>query len=516
MLKAMPSSDAAAMPEPNEKAHDQSSDLATNLTPETQALFDSFDQTLMDFDDIQEELNYRQAETSIRDMIAKLDLSDRERDGLEGAITGLESMLRKLEESVIHIAAFGMVGRGKSSLLNALLGKPVFEAGAIHGVTRTYQVANWEITKQSFGDPDHPILKVALPSADKSTIQLIDTPGIDEVGGEARELLAKEVAEQSDLLLFIVSGDITKVEYNALAQLRDLGKPIILVFNKTDQYPEDDRQSVYRKIRDDRVKELVSPDEVVMASAAPLIPQATRQSDGRITVKMIPGTPQIDDLKLKILEILHREGKSLVALNSMLYANDINEQVVGRKMAIRDESANRAIWNAVMAKSIAVAVNPISMLDIVSSAAIDVYMLVTLSKLYGIDMTQKGATDLLKSIGLAMGGMTAGELLATFGLSSLKGLLGITAPATGGLSLLPYVSVAITQAAVAGVATYGIGQVAKEYFANGASWGPGGPKAVVTKILESLDEDSIMQRIKGELKSKIDWQKRDRKSSGDT
>jgi small GTP-binding protein len=240
MLKAILPT-AVAMPESNEKATNR----PTHLSPETFALFESFDEALMDFDEIQEELNYRQAQSSLREMIAKLDLTDRERNGLEGAIAGLEAMLRKLEESVVHIAAFGMVGRGKSSLLNALLGQPVFEAGAIHGVTRTYQVANWEVTKQAFRDADHPILKVALPSAEKSTIQLIDTPGIDEVGGEARELLAKEVAEQSDLLLFIVSGDITKVEYQALSQLRDIGKPVILVFNKVDQYPTADRESVF-------------------------------------------------------------------------------------------------------------------------------------------------------------------------------------------------------------------------------------------------------------------------------
>jgi GTPase len=483
------------------------SNLNPLLPKATTDLFDSFDETLLGFDEIQEELNYRQAETSLRDLIAKLDLTDSERSGLEGSITGLEAMLRKLEESVIHIAAFGMVGRGKSSLLNALLGRKVFEAGAIHGVTRTYQVANWEITGQDFGDRHN---SAALEGMQKSQIQLIDTPGIDEVGGEARELLAKEVAEQSDLLLFIVSGDITKIEYQALAQLRNLGKPMILVFNKVDQYPDADRESVYLKIRDERVKELISPDEVVMASASPLIPQATRQPDGRITVKMVPGEPQIIDLKLKILEILHREGKSLVALNSMLYADDVNEQLVARKMSIRDESATRIIWNGVMTKAIAVAVNPVTILDIVSSAAVDISMILALSKLYGIEFTQKGAIDLLKSIGIAMGGMTAGELLADLGLSSLKGLLGVAIPATGGMSLVPYVSVAIAQAGVAGVATYGIGQVAKEYFANGASWGPEGPKVVVSHILETLDEDSILKRIKVELKSKIDWRKRDR------
>jgi len=49
-----------------------------------------------------------------------------------------------------------------------------------------------------------------------------------------------------------------------------------------------------------------------------------------------------------------------------------------------------------------------------------------------------------------MGGISASELLANLGLSSLKGLLGISAPATGGASLGPYVSV-LTQAGVAGV-----------------------------------------------------------------
>ena len=107
-----------------------------------------------------------------------------------------------------------------------------------------------------------------------------------------------------------------------------------------------------------------------------------------------------------------------------------------------------------------------------------------------------------------MGGVAASELLVTFGLGSLKSLLGAAAISTGGLSLTPYMSVALTQASVAGVSSYAIGQVSKTYLANGAAWGPDGPKTVVSGILESLDETSILNRIKDELKAKLDVQKR--------
>lgn len=466
------------------------------------------DDAILGFDDIQADLNYRQAQMALRDMVGQLDLTPQEQRGLEAEIMGLESMLYKLDHQVVHIAAFGMVGRGKSSLLNALMGEPIFETGPLHGVTQVRQTAQWTLTQEAIPGSDRSLTRAVAASTGHSRIELIDTPGIDEVNGEAREALARQIAQQADLILFIVAGDMTKVEFQALSELRRASKPILLVFNKVDQYPDADRLSIYRKIRDDRVKELLSPDEIVMAAASPLVAKAVRRPDGRVAAQLSAGQPQVDTLKLKILEILHREGKSLVALNSMLFADDINERLVERKMELRDQSANRIIWNGVMTKALATALNPITVLDIVSSAAIDVAVILSLSRLYGIPMTQTGAVNLLKRIALSMGGITASELLANLGLSSLKGLLGVTVPATGGVSLAPYLSVALTQAGVAGVSSYGIGQVTKAYLANGASWGPDGPKAVVTRILASLDEDSIIGRIKDELRAKVDWTRR--------
>ncbi|MGP1373828.1 MAG: GTP-binding protein [Almyronema sp.] len=482
-----------------------SDNSVVNHSAEAKTLETELTQAVESFSDLQTELNYQQAQQALRDLVNRLDLTPRERTGLEEQISSLNGLLDKLENTVVHIAVFGMVGRGKSSLLNALVGQPVFETGPTHGVTRQVESVAWQVSQEAIADAEsQPILRVALQGLGNSRVELIDTPGIDEVNGAARAALAQRVAHQADLILFLVAGDITRVEFEALLQLRQASKPILLIFNKIDQYPEADRQLIYKKLRDERLRDLISPDEIVLTAAAPLIAIATRTAEGRLQPRLERGQPQVETLKLKILEILHREGKALVALNTLLYANEVNEQLVSRKLQIRDRVADDTIWNGVMTKAIAVALNPITVADLLSGAVIDVAMTLTLSRLYGIAMTQQGAFNLLQKVALGLGGIGVSELLVTFGLSSLKSILSASALATGGLSLAPYLPVAITQASVAGVSTYSIGQVIKAYLANGGSWGADGPKVLVNNILESLDEKSILNRIKAELRAKLE------------
>jgi small GTP-binding protein len=457
------------------------------------------EQTLLSFADIQAELNYKQATESLQSLVRNLDLNDLERSGLEAEIEDLEEMLDKLEQSRVQIAVFGLVGRGKSSVLNALLGNPVFETGPTHGVTRAIHGASWQVCYQQESE----LVRVTIGRQGQAQIQLMDTPGIDEVNGQQRAQLAHQVAKQSDLILFMIAGDMTQVEYEALSLLRAESKPILLVFNKIDQYPDTDRMMIYEKIRDERVKELLSPEEIVMAAACPLVPEGVRRPDGSLGVRLVRGEPQVEDLKLKILDLLDREGKSLVALNTMLYADTVNERLVKRKMEIREGKGNQIIWNFVKVKGLAIALNPVTAIDLLSAAVIDLVMILKLSQLYGIPMTQQGALNLLQKIAIAMGGISAGELFANLGLSSLKGLLGLATPVTAGAAIGPYLSVAISQAAISALSSYGIGQVTKEYLANGASWGPDGPKAVVSRILSGLDETSILNRIKDELWTKL-------------
>ncbi|TVQ08326.1 MAG: DUF697 domain-containing protein [Leptolyngbya sp. DLM2.Bin27] len=456
-----------------------------------------------DFQDLQDDYNYRRAQEALGGLVQRLNLTTREQAGVEEALQNLKGLIDKLENTVIHIAAFGLVGRGKSSLLNALMGQEVFITGPTHGVTQVVEGSAWEVSQEPLTEGTPDLLRASLKSLGQSRIELIDTPGLDEVAGADRAALARRIAEQVDLILFVVAGDITRVEYEALQALRQASKPMLLVFNKVDQYPEADRQVIYETLRDRRLQDLISPDEIVMAAASPLAVQAMAQPDGETTYQTVRGQPQVDDLKLKILDILHREGKALVALNTLMYAEGVSGEILARKRQICDRIADDTIWNATQIKAVAVALNPITVADLVGGTVIDVMLILNLSRLYGLPMTRPAALKLLKQIALGLGGITVSELVITLGLSSLKGLLGVSAVATGGLAIAPYIPVAIAQGGVAGLATYGIGQITKTYLTNGATWGPDGPRAVVSSILDSLDEASILNRIKAELRAKI-------------
>ncbi len=457
--------------------------------------YDNLSKTIDSFNTIQSAQNYRLAQDTLRQILVNLDLSQRERFELKSEIAELSDMLIKLDRAVFQVAVFGMVGRGKSSLLNALIGQEKFQTGAVHGITKERQQVVWEIDNWQ----DEFNLDQDTPAILHETIEFIDTPGIDEVAGEERQVLAHEIARQVDLILFIITGDITELELQTLSQLRAAGKPILLVFNKVDLYPDSDKLAIYAKIRDQRVTAILSPHELIMVAAAPVAIRADRREDGSMGVSYHPSTPQVAELKWRIIEILQREGKSLAALNAMLAADRIQKQLIDRKMDSRDQAANDIIWQSVMTKAIAIALNPITAADIIAGTAIDIAMIIRLSKFYGIAMTRSGAIGLLQTMAIAMGGLTISEFVANIGLSGIKGLLAVLAPATGGISIAPYTAVALTQASIAGFSTYTIGQVTKTYLANGASWGENSPKSVIAQILDTIDQHSIVDRIKQEL-----------------
>lgn len=80
-------------------------------------------------------------------------------------------------------------------------------------------------------------------------MELVDTPGIDEIAAAARARLAARVALGSDLVLLVLDGDLTSVEHDALAPLLASGKPVMLVLNRCDCWSEAEQAELIASIK---------------------------------------------------------------------------------------------------------------------------------------------------------------------------------------------------------------------------------------------------------------------------
>lgn len=395
----------------------------------------------------------------------------------------LTSLLNKLDSNVIRIAAFGLVSRGKSAVLNALLGKKILQTGPLNGVTQWCRSVQWVAESNS-----------------KVQVELIDTPGLDEIDGEARSQMAEDVARQADLILFVVAGDITQTEYQALCKLRHYHKPLILVFNKIDLYPDTDRQAIYQNLRElGATRGEMLPDEIVTTAAEPApIEVRVEWSNGEVSYEWETPAPQVDELKQKILNILNREGRSLLALNALVQSRESQEAIASKTVAARQQQAEDLIWQYTKYKALAVALNPIAFLDLIGGFVADLALIRSLARLYNLPMTGYEAAKLLRTILYSSGGLLLGEL----GSSLFLGLGKSTAAISSGenpLHISTYAGAAIAQGGVAAYGAYAVGRAAQIYLERGCTWGQFGASTVIQEILTQVEPNTIVYRLRQEL-----------------
>lgn len=414
------------------------------------------------------------ARESLQELLNDPRVPEEVRDSLSEDYQQVQSMLDKLEHDHIHIAVFGRVSVGKSALVNALLGEQRFSTSPLHGETRNVQQGRW----REFHD---------------GNVYLIDTPGINEVSGEDRERLAHEVAGRADLVLFVVDGDLTRIELEALQTLAELRRPLLLVLNKVDRYSTEERGHLTETLFQ-RTQGLLQPENLVTAAANPAPQWVIRvDEDGHENEHQRRPAADVVALKVRLWQILEQEGKTLAALNASLFAGALSDQVAERVLTARRTLGERVIRTWCIAKGVAVALNPIPVADLVAAAVVDVSMVVHLSRSYGLPLTRSEAGSLVKTIGaqmlLLMGTVWAVNLVS----SALKlGTGGLSAVVTGG-----------AQGAVAYYSTYVVGQAAERYLANGKSWGEAGPKLAVQEILDSLDRESIIDQAKADIRARL-------------
>ncbi|WP_392344997.1 GTP-binding protein [Parasynechococcus sp.] len=351
---------------------------------------------------------------------SQLQLSPRDQGLLGGELQLLDRQLQRLQQRRLRIALFGRVGVGKSSLINALIRRPLLATDVAHGSTRRQQAVDW------------PVEIVGL-----TRVELVDTPGIDEIDTAGRARLASRVAMGADLVLVVVDSDLTRADLEALRTLLESGKPLQLVLNRSDRWPEQERAELLRSIRARLPVDL----PITAAAAAPRSPQI--QADGRVRIMIT--TPQVQNLQKQLCRQLENEGTLLLAIQSLRKADRFQRACQELRLQHHRRTAQTLIGRYAAAKATGVAVNPVMALDMAGGMACDTALVLQLSRLYNLPMTPTAARLLLirlSSHNALLGGVQ-------LGLAALKQALLLLVPVSGGGSLAPAAPVALAQAALA-------------------------------------------------------------------
>ncbi len=372
----------------------------------------------------------------------------RTRFGRELATLRADSQARRF-----HVVVFGTGSSGKTSLINALLGRDVGRVAATIGTTQAGEAFTHEIKGVD------------------GTVLMTDTPGLSEVGqgGAGREAEARDLAVRADLLLFVVDHDLLRSEFEPMSALIREGKRSIVILNKVDRLLDADRDAILGKLRE-RLTGLVPPGDVVPTSAKPRpIPVRVQNGDGTVTTVLETEPPDIASLRKRIAAVLEREGDALRAGNLLLRAHLINQEARDHVTEERDDRAQAVIDKFQWLTAATVFANPIPALDLMAAGAVQYQMISELAAVYGVEITSAH----VKMIGSQMIQMLLKTGLVEASTSLIAGLFKS--------SFVGYAAGGAVQATSMAYLAHVSGHAFADYFRQGQSWGDGGMGAALIR-----------------------------------
>jgi len=348
-----------------------------------------------------------------------IDLTNYEKSYFNRDIISFNQQLFRLKEKKIRIGAYGKSGVGKSSVLNSLLKKNLFKTDIINGTTQEIQAEEWNIKDQTL-----------------NSIELLDSPGFDFCKIKFPDKVYSCI-NHSDLILFIVSGDLNRNELSKISSFIKDGKKIIVILNKIDLFNKNELKEIIENIKLKLPKDFNIP--IVINHE--------------------------NNLKNYITKIINQYGEILLTLNSIQLADKLFLRIKEQRLKRRKKLAQSTIGKFSTIKASAVALNPFIVFDVAGSFALDTALINELSKIYGLKLKGESTRKIFKNISINNLCLGISQVGVNTSFNLIKKLILLTAPFTYGLSLLPYGPIAIIQAAIAIHSTKILGKLAaKEIF----------------------------------------------------
>ena len=326
------------------------------------------------------------------------------------------------------------------------------------------------------------------------TIRLLDTPGLEEVGDRSRATLATETARRADLVLFVLSEDLTATARRALVALKEAGKPIVVALNKMDLLESEEREKVLEAVRTG-LADLIPAEDIVPISAAPIVRRLVILAGGGSRVETTRGEPEVEALERRLLDVLTGSASDLKALADVSGRVDSHVEVREADRLRLRQRAERVADETSAALAVALAVNPVPLLDFLTGPGGLAILVRRVSEVYGERISAEVARSLAKE--LIRGGRVVlwGSLAATVGGGAMKLLPG-----------LGHLAGALTQGASAGYFGHVVGRALVDYLDHGHDWGDGGLVATLDRIAASTDRKAVtkglVDRIKARLKGR--------------
>ena len=214
----------------------------------------------------------------------------------------------------VHIAFFGRRNAGKSSLVNAFTGQSLAIVSDVKGTTT---------------DP----VSKAMELLPLGPVQIIDTPGIDDVGelGALRVEKTKQVLRKTDLAIVVLdaTAPMDQADQALLALIKARELPHILAFNKADlleTVPESQENTIYVSAKTGyhihELKELAASLAQAAAQERPLVRDLMDPGDTAVLVvpidKSAPKGRLILPQQQVIRDVLEAGASALVCRDTEL------------------------------------------------------------------------------------------------------------------------------------------------------------------------------------------------------
>jgi len=417
------------------------------------------------------QLSKEQQDQEISDNLAAI-------EDLKGDLPSADDMRRELdplahqieekrEQQTLEIVAFGTISSGKSSLMNLLAGREVFQTDAKGGTTIQRNEIPW-------------------PGIDKVT--LVDTPGLGEIDGETRANVSAESSKDADLVLVVVDGPLRDSEFQLLERLAEMEKRILVCLNKEDWYEADEKQALLGQI-ETQVKKFVHAEDIVTVRSKPTKRMRVRVlPDGSETEEEVDVSVDIAPLAERMMKVVKQDGHELLLANLLLQSRGLVEEARKRVQDALDKRAWSLVDKYTWGAGGAAALSPFPLVDLVAGCAISTKMVVDLAKVYRQDIDLNVATSMLGQLGK--------NLIATLGISAATpAITSIVASLLKAVPGIGTIAGGLLQGIVQALITRWIGAVFIHYFKNEMQEPEGGLAALARREWQKLTSVDELRKL---------------------